>query len=462
MKTLNHLKYFSCLIILLTIFFTSCKKFVTIPPPKTQVESSLVFENDQAAISAVVGLYSQIMLSSLSIANGGATLYPALSADELYNTSPNTDYDAFRTDQIQFVSSTGLTRLWTFGYHNIYQANAVLEGLAQSTSLSDSLKNQLKGEMLVVRALNYFYLVNLFGNLPLVTSTDFQTNQSLPRSSVADVYNLMVADLQAAKNLLPVSYPSAGRVRPNKWAATTLLARVYLYMQNWSQAEAEATEVINSGTYTLVSNLNNVFLTASTEAIWQISPVSSSINTAEGNQFIPSSATAKPVFALTSYLLNAFEATDQRKSSWLKFNTITGQAYYYPYKYKVRTGAPPYTEYYMVLRLAELFLIRAEARAQQNNITGAQDDLNIIRSRAGLPNTAANTQPLLLNAIAQENRIEFMTEWGHRWLDLKRTGLADAVLQPIKSPTWQSTDTLYPILQYELDTNPFLTQNPGY
>jgi hypothetical protein len=168
------------------------------------------------------------------------------------------------------------------------------------------------------------------------------------------------------------------------------------------------------------------------------------------------------VFAVTPYLLDAFEPNDLRKTNWLKSNTVSGTTYFYPYKYKVRTAAPPYTEYYMVFRLAELYLIRAEARAQQNNTSGAQDDLNKIRSRAGLQNTTADTQQLLLTAIIHERRIEFMAEWGHRWFDLKRTGMSDAVLGPLKSPTWQSTDTLYPILQYELDTDPFLTQNPGY
>jgi hypothetical protein len=333
--------------------------------------------------------------------------------------------------------------------------------LSQSLSLTDSLKKQLRGEMLLVRALNYFYLVNLFGDLPLVTSTDFRINQMLPRSSVQQVWDLILADLRQAKNDLPSSYSSAGRIRPTRFAAAALLARVYLYQQNWSNAEAEATEVINSGQYSLAT-LTNIFLTTSSEAIWQLSPVSSTINTAEGNQFIPSSATAKPVFVITTYLFNAFESNDQRKTNWLKSNTVSGTVYYYPYKYKVRTAAPPYTEYYMVLRLAEQYLIRAEARAQQNNITGALDDLNKIRNRAGLLNTTANSQQTLLSAIQQENRIEFMFEWGHRWLDLKRTGQADAVLQPIKFPNWQSTDALYPILQYDLDTDPFLIQNPGY
>jgi starch-binding outer membrane protein, SusD/RagB family len=461
MKISKLITYYLIYSIILFTGFSSCKKFASIPPPMTQVETNRIFENDQAAIAATVGLYSQMMQASFTFTNAAITIYPALSADELYNTSANADYDLFHTNDI-LSPANGLTRLWTFAYRDIYQANAVMEGLNNSLTLGDSLKKQLRGEMLVVRALSYFYLVNLFGDIPVVTTTSYLDNQSLPRSPVADVYQSIVTDLQEAKSLLQENYPSAGRARPNKWTAAALLARVYLYMKNWPQAETEASAVISSGIYSLVPNLNNVFLVSSTEAIWQMSPVTTSINTAEGNLFIPIFSFFKPTFAATDSLLNAFEANDQRKTSWLSSSVISGKTYYYPFKYKVRTGGPPYTEYYMVLRLAELYLIRAEARAQQNNITPAQDDLNKIRNRAGLPNTIAGTQALLLNAIQQERRIELFAEWGHRWFDLKRSGNINNVLQPVKAPHWQPSDALYPLPQYDLQTNPFLVQNPGY
>ncbi len=118
--------------------------------------------------------------------------------------------------------------------------------------------------------------------------------------------------------------------------------------------------------------LSNIFLPSSAEAIWQLIPVSTGINTSEGNLFIPIFSFFRPTFAATAFLLNAFEINDQRKTSWLGSSVIGGQPYFYPLKYKVRTGGPPYTEYYMVVRLAELYLIRAEARAHQDNITAAQ------------------------------------------------------------------------------------------
>ncbi len=112
--------------------------------------------------------------------------------------------------------------------------------------------------------------------------------------------------------------------------------------------------------------------------------------------------------------------------------------------------------------MAEGYLIRAEARCNLNNFSGAIDDLDKIRNRAGLPSTSATTKDLLLAAIEKENQIEFMNEWGHRWLDLKRKGKADLILGPIKGNNWQSTDVLWPIPENELTYNPYLIQNPGY
>lgn len=463
MKTRKICYTFFILLILVSLLTSSCKKFVTIPPPEVQLESSQVFSNDQSAISAVVGLYSQYVQTSFALTNGGATIYPALSSDEIYNTSANVDYDAFKTNSIiPGTNTTALNRLWQVGFRNIYHANAVIDGLKIATKLTDSIRSQLLGEMLVARAFNYFYLVNLFGDLPLITTTAFGVNEKVVRSAGSEIYELIKNDLIEAKELLTPNYPSQGRVRPNKWVAAALLARTYLYLGEWNKASSEATEVINSASYSLINNLNNVFLASSLEAIWQVSPTSNSINTLEGNQFVPASSTARPTFAITDNLLNAFEPGDLRKTNWLKSNIVAGVTYFYPFKYKVRTGAPPYAELNVWLRLSEIYLIRAEANAKLNDLSIAKDDLNKIRNRAGLPNTTFVTQVSILAAIAKERQVELFAEWGHRWFDLKRTNMANAVLAPIKDPFWQSTDVLYPITQYELDTNPLLIQNPGY
>lgn len=190
-------------------------------------------------------------------------------------------------------------------------------------------------------------------------------------------------------------------------------------------------------------------------------PGSNNINSWEGSVIIPASPSVTPTYLCTPALLNAFEASDSRKINWIQSRVFSGQTVYYPYKYKVQQNSV-ITEYYVLLRLAEQYLIRAEARAQQNSIAGALADLNIIRNRAGLMNTSAGDRPALLSAIEHERRIELFAEWGHRWFDLKRTNRANAVLGTLKPSTWQSTDVLWPIPSGQILLNSSLTQNPGY
>lgn len=450
------------LIATVLLFTISCKKFVSIDPPGNQIELSKIFSNDDAAISAAVGLYYRMNLFNLIISNGGVTVYTGLSSDEFYNVSPDTELDLFTSNALIPDNGTGVySNLWKAAYQNIYHANAVLEGLAGSTNISSALKKQLKGEMLVGRALHYFYLINLFGDVPLITTTNYETNSKMPRTPLVQLYQQITADLLEAEQLLSVDYPSAERARPNKYTATVLLARVYLHQQNWQMAKDKAESIISAGSYSLENNLNNTFLSASNETIWQLKPGTTFMNTAEGVEFNPFDSFTIPKYALTNSLLSAFETGDQRKQAWVASNNAAGFAIYFPYKYK--TGySTALTEYYIVFRLAEIYLIRAEANTHLNNITEAKSDINIIRNRAGLSNTTANNQSALLSALEQENRLEFFAEWGHRWFDLKRTNRINAVLGIEKGTAWQPTDALYPVPLSQIQINPALTQNPGY
>jgi hypothetical protein len=221
-------------------------------------------------------------------------------------------------------------------------------------------------------------------------------------------------------------------------------------------AETEATNVIGSGIYNLEPVLNNVFIKTSNETIWQIA--STTGVTSMGANFVPASTT--PGFVLYDTLAKTFEAGDKRFVNWAKAIVYGGQTYYYPFKYKLRTGTTG-NEYPVILRLAEMYLIRAEARAQQTNIAGAQADLNLVRTRAGLPNTTAAAQPQLLTALEHERWVELFTENGDRWFNLKRTNRADAVLSLIK-PLWKPFQKLYPIPDADRAANPNLIDNPGY
>ncbi|MEP7375990.1 MAG: RagB/SusD family nutrient uptake outer membrane protein [Chitinophagaceae bacterium] len=464
MKIILFIRRITVLLVLVSIsLFFSCKKFVEIKPPINSYTSSATFSNDQTATSAVIGLYQQMINTPLLFTHGGLSIFTALSSDEIKNTYSDLSYDAFANNSITANESNIQTYFWTAAYKIIYQANAIIEGVNASNQISAGVKEQLLGEAKFSRALCYFYLTNIFGDVPLQLTTDYRINATMSRTSSLKIYEQVSVDLLDAVDLLKPTYPTAGRVRPNKWTATAMLARVYLYQKKWAEAETASTAVINSGDYTLESELNNVFLSNSNEAIWQLQPLNEYFFSAEGSVFVPYNDMERPAFTLTNDLLSSFEVNDQRFVKWIGKNVIAGTDYYYPYKYKVKyPSGGPITEYTMVLRLAEQYLIRSEARAQQDNFASGLTDLNAIRSRAGLPGSAAIDKVSLLTAIGQERRVELFTEWGHRWLDLKVTSRVEAVLSSLKSPNWQPADTLYPIPFAELQLNPSLRQNPGY
>jgi len=444
---------------ILTILLSSCNKLVEVDTPSDRVQGATVFTSDAPALSAVSGMYAQMIRSNMQFSSAAITVYGSLSADEFTNTTSVATTDEYALNNLSAGNGTLRTNLWLPAYQLIFQANNIIEGLNTSTGVSPALRKQLTGEAKFIRAFTHFYLANLFGDVPLITSTDYRLTAALPRHQVADVLASVVADLTDARQLLSSTYPSAGRVRVNARAASALLSRVYLYTGDWQKAEDEASLVIADPAYALVTNLNNVFLAGSTETIWQLMPVSTTTNTWEGNIFIPTGTTV-PAYVLSSGLMNAFTPTDARKAAWTKSVTVGSNTYQYPFKYKIKT-ATTLSEYYVVLRLAEQYLIRAEARAQLGKLTEARQDLDKIRTRASLLPATVTDAASLLAAIEKERQLELFAEWGHRWFDLKRTGRSGAVLSPLK-PGWSANDVLYPIPQQEINRNPLLTQNPGY
>jgi hypothetical protein len=474
------------LLLLVAFGHASCKKLVQIAPPVSSITTTETFADSSDANSAILGIYSKILSQSsggLLFGNGTITFYAGLSADELipYNNSGS---------QTQLYSNTlnatsGITDpIWSQAYSYIYQTNASLEALKASTGLSPSAQSQFIGEVEFLRALCYFYLINLYGDVPYITSSNYQVNAITTKTPKSQIYQQMVADLKDAQTALRSDYSISNnqRTRANKWAATALLARIYLYMGDYTDAETQATSVItNSAAYGL-SSLDTVFLANNSEAIlqWQLNTAFLTYNmTPEGFCNLPSRPTSPPsLFYISSQLLNSFEIGDRRRITWIDSSIFSGTTYYYSYKYKIGrsnyaiNGTP--IEYYMVLRLGEQYLIRAEARAQQStnfagaiSDSGAISDLNSIRNRAGLTPLSSSLSPAqVLAAVAQERKVELFAEWGHRWLDLKRTGAVDSVMSIITpqkgGQVWNTNQQLYPIPLSELGGDPNLVQSPGY
>lgn len=456
------MKYIIIISLFSTIFLAaSCKKYVEIPAPTNQLITDLVFADDKTATATVAGLYSRLNAFNSSFANYNGSFLPAFSADEFHYALSSANLDEFKDNSL-ISSNSSVNGLWEPVYSYIFHANSIIEGLQANTGVTESVNKQLTGEAKFLRAFFYFYLVNYFGDVPLILNTDYRTNTSLPRTPKDQVYAAMVTDLTDAQALLGSSYPNTERTRANNMAASALLARVYLYTQQWSKAEVEASKVISDSRYSLLADLNTVFLKNSNEAIWQLQSVNTStagVNTWEGFSIVPSSPTATVLYKFYPNFMSAFEANDKRQTAWTKSFTNSSGTIYYPFKYKVRTGTPV-TEYSMVIRFAEMFLIRAEARAQQDKPDLAKADLTAIRNRAGLlPLPLIMSKAAILLAVEQERKLELFGEWGHRWFDLKRTNRAMDVLTPIKTG-FTITDLLYPIPLAALNTNPNLVPNP--
>lgn len=441
----------------------SCKKLIEIPgTPPSSITQEQQYADSATAITAVAGVYAYNTGKGFAYTDATLTTTTSLSSDELSYSQTNDNQQFYNYTLTPL--NTVIPGLWQYPYQSIYQVNAVLSGIAGSTGLSASFKQQITGEMEVMRALYYFNLVNLFGGVPLVTSTNYSETARLPRATTAAIYGQVLADLNDATKKLTVNYPSAGRARPNLYVATALLARVNLYLGNWQSAYNEADSVIKAGMYDVTNTpVTGVFLSGSKEAIWQIPGNQGYAGVADAQRFIPSSATAAPNYLVTPPLLTAFETGDKRLQNWIGTTTINGTTLRYPYKYKNRSASTTPMEDQMILRLAEMYLVRAEASLRLNKLSDALADVNVIRARAGLTGSTANptSETEVLNAIMHERQVELFCEWGHRWYDLKRTGKAATVLNAVKSG-YKDEAALYPIPQSQRLLNNLLTQNPGY
>ncbi|MBS1565106.1 MAG: RagB/SusD family nutrient uptake outer membrane protein, partial [Bacteroidetes bacterium] len=424
------------------------------------------FSDSATAMTAVAAAYSYPNGSAgdFGFSDGMLTVIAGLSADETGTTLTDANTVSIYNYTLN-ADNVIVPNLWNVPYSALYTVNAILKNVDASTTLSASFKKQILAEMKVLRALYYFNLVNQFGGVPLVTSTDQNVTATLPRATADEIYNQVLKDLTEAQQALPATYPSAGKARPNLYTATAFLAKVRLYRQEWQAAYDAANAVIGSNVYNVETDLNNVFLDGSKEAIWQLPANYNNTNyyVNEAGLYIPYTTGVTPSYPVTPWLMAAFEAGDQRSVKWITSAVVGAQTYYYPYKYKNRQYTNPTTEDYMIFRLGEQYLIRAEAAAHLNNLSGALADLNKVRARAGLSASTASptSQTAILDAIMHERQTELFCEWGNRWFDLKRTGTAAAVLSAEKS-NWKQTVLLYPIPNSQIKLNYRLTQNPGY
>jgi hypothetical protein len=445
------------------VFAVCCDDFVEVEQPNSQLTGTAVFENKTTATAAMKDIYAKMRdMGLLTGKSLGISTLLGVYTDELVSyENGNYTSEPFYNNALAAPNGS-VQEIWARTYSQVYAANAVIEGVTASPGIEPDDKNRLIGEALFTRALLHSYLAGIFGACPYITTTDYRQNATVRRTPAAAVFNLCIADLERAQLLLPEAYAGTERVRPNKFAATALLARLYLYAERWPEAANAASAVINEGGfYIWETDLDKIFLKESTATIWQLSSGGGYANTQEGATFIFTAGPPQTV-ALRPEFYSTFEAGDQRRDHWTRMVTDGTDSWYHAYKYKQDISSSVPAEYSVMLRLAEQYLIRAEARARQGELTAAKDDLNKIRNTAGLGDTAATTAGEIIAAVINERRFELFTETGMRFFDLQRTGQLDAALSAIK-PGWNSTDRLWPVPQSELLINPNLSpQNPGY
>lgn len=436
-----------------------CSDFLDADVPDDQLDEGKVFEDDRMAASAMVGVYTKLRNSGFfsgTLSGMGSQL--GCYTDELEVTTAQALEYRFFYENVVTPSNTGVKSLWDQSYQQVFAVNSIIEGIEASQKLSESVRRQLLGEALAVRALLHFYLCQTYGNVPYVKTTDYNVNRVIKKISVDEVLNLAVKDLTEAEQLLLTVYPSGERIRFNQVAAQALLARIYLYMENWTMAKQYAETVITSTGYILESP-DRTFKKESKSAILQLKPGFDGGNTFEAAAYTFNTAPA-PNLRLSQELLNAFETGDNRKSHYVRF-VGEGSSNAHAYKYKVLGNTAASYEYSVLLRLEEQFLIAAESAAELAEWDDFNELLNALRSRAGLEEVVISDKQTAVDAVVKERRVELFCEFGHRFYDLKRRNRL-SVLSGVK-PNWRSHYAQLPLPENELVLNPnLLPQNNGY
>jgi hypothetical protein len=420
--------------------------------PVDSIPADQAFTNKAGIERGIIGSYST--LQSLSYYGRTYQIFSDLGADILAHPTDATASDYAEIDNNAILpENAAISGIWASIYDGLNVANNVIDKVPDMADMSDDEKNKALGELYFLRALHHFNLLNYFGAIPLKTEPTIGVSQlNAGRDPVDVVYQQIVEDLVFAEQHLQAS-PSV-KIRASKFAAKALLSRVYLYTGEYDLAWQEANDVILNGGYTLLDDYADVFSNdGSAETIFEVDFTEVDRNRVAEYNF-PKSLNGRREVAPDAGLLSGYEAGDLRKDVSIAYDGINA----YAIKYNdLSKGA----DNIIVLRLAEMYLIRAEAEAYQASadLSAVRNDLNAIRLRAGLSLSPAVTLNELVAGIEKERKFEFAFE-GHRWFDLVRTNLAMTVLPNVTN----SNKMLFPIPSSEIQTNtsPEMTQNPGY
>lgn len=397
--------------------------------------------------------------------------------------------------------------VYTQIYEGIYRANLVLENLEGDNELTAEDKTILEAEAKFLRGWFHFQALKMFGTPPIVSEVLKDINNlARPNSSQDELYDFILADLGTAAAGLPETWDSSNTGRATSWAARSFIGKVNVFKEDWSAATTALAEVVNSGPYSLMPNYEDNFsflAENNSESIFEVQyggPQSDDnlwvFDDTHSENFKASQGTGRGWYwdagngapggklgwwAPSQDLVDAFEPGDTRLSSILYqdgdtyFTTFTSLPYdtswsstnYTLKKYRGETNIDPANHApnqqadfnnERWFRFAELKLLYAEALIRGGgNLAIARQQINDIRNRAGLADTAAADGDLLA-AMQQEKRLELALE-PHRWFDIVRWDLGPTIF----GSAWQDRYNVFPFPQSEIDrSNGLLQQNPGY
>ncbi|MCI4668257.1 MAG: RagB/SusD family nutrient uptake outer membrane protein [Bacteroidia bacterium] len=453
--------------------FISCEENLNLAPI-TEKASNSFFSSEAELESAVAGVYAQLQ-------NGGLYGLDLIGVGEISGEDAFEEIaanDGGRFGQLDDFSTNAENDLvgdiWRESYEGIQRVNVVLNRIGDIEYADAGAKSIRIAEMKFVRALLYFNMVRLYGDVPLVLIETVNPSDFFGegRTTAAQVYAQIETDLTEAIADLPQAKVSG---RPAKGAAQALLGDVQMNQGNYSEAVSKLAAVVNSGEYSLAPSTAEIFGVANegnSEILFEVQFASGVNGNNEGSpaasQFRPSGTTAnaKGHNLPATDFVNSFEAADTRKNDYVGIDSAANP-FYFSLKYEVSaTGVNDGGSDYYVIRYADVLLKYAEALNESGSTSEAIPHLNAVRNRAGLENSTATSQEEVRDAIQMERRFEFIGE-GHRWFDLKRYGTAVETMNAWfsengKNVVIDATKLLLPVPQSQIDTDPAITQNAGY
>ncbi|GAA4849674.1 RagB/SusD family nutrient uptake outer membrane protein [Algivirga pacifica] len=440
--------------------FTACENSLLEQEPVDLITNDRAIEEVDDLDGAILGAYSSAQVTNFY---GNLLLNSiALMSDEGDHTGTFPTNQEMDVNNVLAANVT-MRNIWNQGFKVVFNANSVIAGAEELEEAEATEIAPYIAEAKALRALGLWHLSNLWGDIPYPETTSLEELGTISRTPRAEVLTKIIADLEAARADLPATYDDeeADRTRFTQVTVDAFLARAYLYVGKYAEAAAKATAVINSGSYSLTADYASAFADGSTETIMEVY-----YDVSDANQLafhlLPADLGGRFEYGPSADLIAALdaEAGDARKAMYLEHPKIANT--YYINKYNdIAQG----TDRPKVFRLAEMYLIAAEAIAQNSNVNDqAVTMLNAVRTRAGLAaKTTADyaNKTAFLSAVEQERFKELAFE-GHRMFDLVRTGRVDAVMSAHNPAGWANTDIVWPIPQQDKDLNPNLGQNDGY